>query len=225
MSNQQGPGSGNRASGSITSVSANQIVIQTRSASENVAVSSSTTISQVVTGTPTDITTGSCVVARLASSASASDAAPLVASVSVTPQVNGACPVARMGRPNAGGAMPGGTSTSAPAAGGFVRPVSGVVTSASATAVAVTVTDSTGATSAATLTLDASTVVSVTGPATASALVAGQCLAATGATDNSGFTATAVTVSAPGASGCVPSFGGGGAPGGQAPIVASGATS
>lgn len=216
--------------GTIAAVTGQLMQLQDTSSQTAVAWTSSTTITAQVAGTLADVKPGVCVLAVTAptgtsSTASASGAAT---SVAISQPVNGAC-TAGFGagtggtRGAPGGGMPSGAPTGgqpygtrpsgAPTggAGGFVRPVDGLVTAVSGDTITVqtttgsgTATSGTATTGTATVTVDSATVFRTTKAADASAIVVGQCATARGQADSSGkVTATSIVVSPPTNGTCV----------------------
>lgn len=265
------PGGGNQADrggvrGTIAAVTGQVMQLQDASSQTAVAWTSSTTITQEVAGTLADVTPGVCVLALTAGSGTAGAAGSGAAtSVTVTQPVDGSCTAGFGGGGGAtGGAMPGGRPTGAPGngtrpsgapgygtrpsgaptggAGGFARPVDGLVTAVSGSTITVqTRTGATGggstgtpsadaSTGTGTVTVDAATTYLTTKAADASAIVVGQCATARGTADSTGkVAATSIQVSAPTNGSCVTAsraFGGnragqGGQPQQGAPTTAS----
>ena len=218
--------------GTIAAVTGQLMQLQDTSSQTAVAWTSSTTITAQVAGTLADVKPGVCVLAVTAptgtsSTASASGAAT---SVAISQPVNGACTAGfgagtggTHGAP--GGGMPSGAPSGAPGygnrpsgaptggAGGFVRPVDGLVTAVSGGTITVQTTTgapgttaggATPTTGTATVTVDSATTFRTTKAADASAIVVGQCATARGQADSSGkVTATSIVVSPPTNGTCV----------------------
>lgn len=217
--------------GTIAAVTGQLMQLQDTSSQTAVAWTASTTITAQVAGTLADVKPGVCVLAVTAptgtsSTASASGAAT---SVAISQPVNGACTAGfGAGTPGTRGAPGGGMPSGAPAggqrygtrpsgaptagAGGFVRPVDGLVTAVSGDTITVQTTTGTGGTATsgtattgtATVTVDSATTFRTTKAADASAIVVGQCATARGQADSSGkVTATSIVVSPPTNGTCV----------------------
>jgi len=202
-------GSRIRISGSIATVGSNQLAVQTRTGNQNLAFSSSTAIYRVTAGTLSDITPDTCIIAKLATKASANDSVPRVTAVSVRPQTGGACPVSSGTAQTSAGTVPKDSATPNPThKATHVTTVSGLVASMDGGTLVLNVTDSSGTTVPLTLKTTTSTAVTVITVSTPDAVITGQCVVAVGSADGSGVTVDALAISAPGPQGCASIFGG-----------------
>jgi uncharacterized membrane protein len=216
------------AFGTAAAVSATSLEVQNPSTGQvTVNFTSSTTFSNTVSGTLADVTSGSCVTVASTATGSSRPApgTPITArTVNITqPGANG-CTAGGFG---GGGRAGGGTRPSgSPRPYGSVRPSGangagrgnfggfafGSVTAVSATGFTVhsAARGQTAATDT-TVTVNSSTTYSKVESATSSALAVGDCIAAVGATDDTGaVTAKTIGISKPGPNGCSSGFGGGG---------------
>jgi len=191
---------GNLTDGSLASLSGSTLVLSTSSGDVTVDFTSSTPISETGTGSVSDITVGSCI------TATGSDASGTITAsrVTVSAEVNGACPATSFtgGNPGGfGGGRPNFTFAPRPS-GGFISDfasVRGVVTAVSGTAV--TVQPSSGSSQGITVPSTAS--VSTTTTGSASDLVSGACVAAVGPRSSSAVvTASSLLIEPAGPSGC-----------------------
>jgi len=210
-SQQAGRGVG----GTITSASTSTLQVKSAATGSAAIVTftSSTTITDTVPGTLSDVKTGLCITARPASStaspvATPADGTPLVAAtISLFEPTNGSCTGG-----NGGGARPANPTftpsadpSRTPGAGfapGAVGTV-GTVTSVSGNAIVIATTGfalggQTPTPGTATLTTTAQTLVTKRDVGTAASLKTGRCVVAIGATDAAGVTtATQLSVSDP----------------------------
>ena len=205
---------GNLTDGSVVSLSGSTLVLSTSSGDVTVDLTSSTPISETGTGSVSDITVGSCI------TATGSDATGTITAnrVTVSPEVNGACPATSFTGGNPGG-FPGGRPNSSLAprpSGGYTSDfasVRGVVTAVNGGAV--TVQPSSGSSQG--VTVPSTATVATTTAGSASDLVSGTCVAAIGPRSSSGtVTASSLLIEPAGPSGCFTGgsgfggFGGGG---------------
>jgi hypothetical protein len=205
---------GNLTDGSVVSLSGSTLVLNTSGGDVTVDVTSSTPISETGTGSVSDITVGSCI------TATGSDATGTITAnrVTVSPEVNGACPATSSMGGNPGG-FPGGrpnVSFAPRPSGGFdsdFASVRGVVTAVNGGAV--TVQPSSGSSQG--ITVPSTATVATTTAGSVSDLVSGTCVAAIGPSSSSGtVTASSLLIEPPGPSGCFTGgsgfggFGGGG---------------
>lgn len=204
---------GPAASGTIAAVAASSIEVQNPSEGQvTVDFSSTTTFTDRVSATLSDVTAGSCV-------AVAGSGTPVAAkTVEISTASNGACAAGGAGmRPQNG---TGATRPSRPS--GAARPSRGArpsgagfgtfgkVTAVSGTGFTVEQDNrQTGATTSVQVTVDSSTTYQKTEPANSTALKVGECAAATGQADDTGaVTARTISLSQAGPNGCQ-TFGGG----------------
>ena len=190
---------GNLTDGSVASLSGSTLVLSTSSGDVTVDFTSSTPISETGTGSVSDITVGSCI------TATGSDASGTITAsrVTVSAEVNGACPATSFtgGNPGGfGGGRPNFTFAPRPS-GGFISDFAslrGVVTAVSGTAV--TVQPSSG--SGQGIMVPSTASVSTTTTGSASDLVSGACVAAVGTRSSSVVTASSLLIEPTGPSGC-----------------------
>lgn len=228
------PGGGQNAprtpgvSGTAAAVSASSLEVQNPNSGQvTVNFNSSTTFINAVAGSLQDVTVGACVM--VAGNPGGAAGAPVTArSVTITqPSGNGCAP-----GPGGGGGRPGGGGGGGNGGGGggggggsqpsgTNRPVPnggrafGSVASVTGNTFTVTGNNrSSGATTTTTVTVDSSTTYTKEVTADSGALAVGECIAATGASDNTGaVTARTIAISKPGANGNC--FAGGRNPGGN----------
>jgi hypothetical protein len=202
-----------------------------------VNISPSTAFTQTVPATASDIVAGACVAANAGPGASTTPGQPFTArTVAISqPGANGCTPQAGgFGGPRAGnggggngaaGGGGGGSSTTAPATGGNrngngngARRFAGAfgkVASVSGTTFVVQGNNRNGASPTTTVTTDASTTLTKVVSASQSNLAVGQCIAATGPSDQTGaVTANSIAIRPPGPNGCFTGRGGQGGAGG-----------
>ncbi|HEY4017817.1 MAG TPA: DUF5666 domain-containing protein [Pseudonocardiaceae bacterium] len=228
-SRASGPQTPPGAFGTAASVSATSLEVQNPSTGQvTVNFSSATTFSDTVSGTLADVTSGSCVTVASTATGSSRPApgTPITArTVTISqPGANG-CTAGGFGGGRGGGTPPSGSTrpsgsprpsgTNGPGRGsGFAF---GSVTAVSATGFTVhSAARGQNAATDTTVTVDSSTTYSKVESATSSALAVGDCIAAVGATDDTGaVTAKTIGISKPGPNGCSTGFGrrGGGAGG------------
>lgn len=193
---------GPAASGTIASVGSSDIEVQNPSAGQvTVNFAADTTFTHRVSGTLTDVTQGSCVLVT-------GNGQPIVAqSVEISPAMPNGCAAG----PGGGGARPrnGNGNGSRPprpsGANGQNRGfAAGKVVSVTGTGFTVEEDNAqTGATSDVEVTVDPNTTYLKSEAANASALKVGECVSATGQTDDSGaVTARTITISQAGPNGC-----------------------
>lgn len=219
------------AFGTAAAVSGSTLEVQNPTTGQvTVNMSPSTTFTQTVPATAADLVTGVCVAANAGPGATATPGQPFTArTVAISqPGANGCTPQAgglggaRAGNGGAGGGG-GGSGTTAPAngrngngngarrfAGAF-----GKVASVSAPSFVVQGNSRNGAARTTTVTTDASTTFTKVVGAAQSNLAVGQCIAATGPSDQTGaVTANSIAIRPPGPNGCFTGRGGPGGPGG-----------
>ncbi len=187
-----------KVSGLIASVAGNSIQV-TKDDKSNAAVNftSMTKITEVAPATLSDVTSGSCVVARPAQEAQSGQPVS-AASVRVTPSVNGTCPQPKQPGPASGpgssSPAPSGAPTPAPPK---PQPVRGSVASVTGNTINVAGTDASGNTTQTSVTVDDKTRYSKVATATPAAIAQGKCLSARGTMDSGGaLQATAIRVRA-----------------------------
>lgn len=152
--------------GTITSVSANSVVVKQKNGTATIDFSGSTKISETTPAALTDVTAGSCVSVRPERGSSpGANGAVTAAAVQISSAHNGTCFASA--RQSAGAA-------------GVLR---GTVNSVDATTLIVA---PAGGTTAATVDLASTTRYARHAPADAQAIVQGKCVAARGTTDGSG---------------------------------------
>lgn len=232
------------ASGTIASVSGSTMEVQGSSSQTTVSFTSSTTISQRVSGSASSVVAGVCVSAfgKPTSGSSTSNnrfGQPVTASsVTVSQPTSGKCSSGFGGGAAGGGGFPGGgqapqgTPPSSLPQGrrpsgqfGSFGAASGLVTAVNGSSVTVQESNpQTGSTSSVTVTLTGSTSYSEVQSATTSALVVGQCARAFGSSDSTGaIAAQSITVSSPSSNGCSSGNGFPGGPGGAGGAASGGA--
>jgi hypothetical protein len=236
---QQGerPGGGG-TTGEVAAVSDALLQVQGDEGQTAVTWDDSTTISQTVAATLSDVTVGSCVVAMTSGDGDAAAAT----SVAITAATDGEC-TAGFGGGAGGGGMPGGeapadgeipdgapsampempdgaptggTDGEAPAGGGPGGIAAGLVTAVDGSTITVASAEDD---TASTITVDQTTTYSSTVAADATAIAVGRCVTAQGEADSSGqVSATVLVLSDATADGCSTGFGGRGGtpPGGSA---------
>jgi hypothetical protein len=220
---------GNGLTGTIAAVSTGSLEVQSSSTQTTVSYTSATKISQTVAATASAVTVGSCITESTVPASSGSAATKTIA---VRAAVSGKCAVGGFGGAPTGGAGGGASGRTRPSgapttgsgkqgaggAGGFTRPVSGMVTAVSGTAIAVSTTSQAGKATTSKITVGSDTKYTATATATSAALVVNRCVTAMGKTNTSGdLAATNLVVSTAGASGCDAGCGGrqGGATGNE----------
>jgi hypothetical protein len=222
------------AFGTAAAVSGSTLEVQNPTTGQvTVNISPSTTFTQTVPATAADLVAGACVSANAGPGSSTTAGQPFTArTVAISqPGANGCTPQtgglggfggARAGNGGAGGGG-GGSGTTAPAngpngngngarrfAGAF-----GKVASVSAPSFVVQGINRNGADTTTTVTTDATTTFTKVVGAAQSNLAVGQCIAATGPSDQTGaVTANSIAIRPPGPNGCFTGRGGPGGPGG-----------
>jgi hypothetical protein len=205
-------GGGPAAAGTIAAVEGSGIQVQNPANGQvTVKFSGSTMFSQRVPATLADVTAGSCVLVT-------GTGTPVVArTVEVSAAGGNGCGFGAPGggaRPQNGNGAPPSRPSGAPAPGApnQARPAAGKVTAVTSTGFTVEEDNrQTGATSDVQVTVDSGTTYGKTTSADASALKVGECVAATGQTDDTGaVTARTITISQAGPNGCVAAGAGGG---------------
>lgn len=212
------------AFGLAAAISGNTIEVQDPSTGQvSVTYSTSTKFTQSKKETVATLAAGDCITAVGAppASGSASASAPAAqpttftaTSITVVASTNGSCTGGGFGggaRPS-GSARPSGApsgSGSGAARGGFGTFASGKIQSVSGATIVLQVTNrSTNAVTQDTITTTSATTVTTTAPATAAALKVGECVTATGPTNDTGaVTASRIALSTPGPNGCTAGFG------------------
>ncbi|HVW42288.1 MAG TPA: DUF5666 domain-containing protein [Amycolatopsis sp.] len=203
------PSSANRAggpaaSGTVAALAQSSLEVQNSSSGQvTVNFSGDTTFTDRVAGTLADVTTGSCVMVS-------GTGQPVAAkTVEISTATNGDCTAGFGGgggtRPQSGTAsrsrQPRPSGSNAPNGGGFTA---GTVTAVSGTGFTVRQDNrQTGATTDVPVTVDSSTTYTKSEQANSSALKVGECVSATGQTDDTGaVTAKTIAVSQAGPNGC-----------------------
>lgn len=205
----RGARGGPAASGTIAAVEASDIQVQNPSNGQvTVKFSGSTMFTQRGTATLAEVTTGSCVVVTGTGTSLVARAVEISAADANGCGLGAGAPGggARPQNGNGNGAPPSRPSR-APASGApnQARPTVGKVTAVTSTGFTVQEDNrQTGATSDVQVAVDSGTTYGKTTPADASALKVGECVAATGQTDDTGaVTARTIAISQAGPNGCV----------------------
>ncbi len=217
------PGGG--VSGTIAAISGATLQVQDSSSQTAVSYDSSTTITQSVAGTLSDVTNGVCITAitgafpgsSTSTQPSTSSASSAASVVTIVAAVDGACTSGFGGGPGGAGGTPptdlpsgvmpsgapDGVMPSGAPGGAFGGFAGGLVTAVSGSTITVQSMGSDGTASSSEVTVDSSTTYTKTETADSTALVVGACVTARGASDSSGaVAATSLMVSTPGDSGC-----------------------
>lgn len=219
---QQGQGQGRGlpgVTGEITGVDGSTISVQSTNADSKVTISASTALTQSVSASIADLSVGSCVLARSTPGGSGTGTTAVSTVTISSPASDGTCAATGGARGpggggfgqggGAGGAGAGGGGAGGGQQGGFTPPVEGTVKAVSGSTV--TVQPPSGATSStpSSFVVGSATTYTRTETATSSDLAVGKCVVAMGTTASSGTVdARTVTISAKGANGCAPAFGG-----------------
>lgn len=172
---------GDRAFGSIASVSGNSFQLNQAGGTTTVDFTDATKLSEAIPAQQSDITVGSCIKAGPTPESAPADTGSIIAKwVMISTAVDGQCPQ----RPGQG-----------PAPQAPHRGIRGVVNAVTGNVVAVTRTEPDGTTSPATVTVNDATHYRKRVPADAQAIAVGKCVAARGDNDANGvLQATNVTV-------------------------------
>jgi hypothetical protein len=222
------PASQPGAFGTAAAVSGSTLEVQNPTTGQvTVNLSPTTTYTQTVAGTASDLAAGACVAANAGPGATTTPGQPFTArTVTISqPGANGCTPQAggfggfgpRAGNGGAGGG--GGSSTTPPANGGNggrrLGGAFGKVASVSGPTFVVQGNNRNGASATTTVTTDASTTFTKVVSAGQSNLAVGQCIAAIGPADQTGaVTANSIAIRQPGPNGCFTGRGGQGRAGG-----------
>jgi hypothetical protein len=220
-------GAGNGASGQIAAITGKTLQVQNQTDGQvAVTYTAKTTITAQVAAALEDVKVGSCVTVMPAqssgSSSSSTSTTVSAGTVRITTAVNGECTGALGAAPRGGGNRPGGAPSGQPTdlpsgmpngaaggRGGFGADGKVTAVSASGFTVASTAPGSTSAsTTSITVTVNGSTTYTTTKASDASAIKIGQCVTASGSSDDTGtVSATRLTVSAPVDGTCNTGFG------------------
>jgi hypothetical protein len=221
---------GPAASGTIAAITGTTMQLQSQQSGQvAVAWSPSTTFTQTVADSLTNVQAGDCVTALAATGTAPSAASFTASSVSVTQPTNGSCTAGLGGggggggagqRPSgapSGGQRPSGAPSGAAGRAGAGAVATGTVSSVSGSTLVIAAhqpgSSSTAPTNK-TVTVDSSTKITTMASTTASSLQVGRCASAQGTADSTGtVAATSVLITDPVNGQCTVGFGGFGGPG------------